>query len=439
MKKRKLTDNIPLKIMSVIVGILVWLLVVNIDDPTTRRTFVIHDVELMNQAYIDSMGLVSIMEEDQSQIRVYITGPRKTVSRISESDIKAVADLQQAINLEAALENNATTTPVMVPITVTCSGISPENIEVTPKNLSVRLQKKATQEFVVNATSGDSKPGKGYEIGSITADPEKIKITGPSSLIGKINQVNAVINLEGATEDKTEKIDLTIIDKNGEALTTTQMNYLTFERQVTVTAKLWRVQTAKIVAEYSGVPAEGYKVGSIEEIPSEVNVAGSEDALQDLSLSENTIWIPQEAIDISGKSSNMETKIDITEYLPDGIKLTSDSSSDVFVRVNILPEGSLDYEIQTSSIEVENMGKDLQVTFDTAKIEIRVKKTDESLADLKESTIKAVIDLEGKTEGSYEIPVEITLPKGYELVEEVNAEINISKISEILDVENSDE
>lgn len=439
MKKRKLTDNIPLKIMSVIVGILVWLLVVNIDDPITRKTFVIHDVELMNQAYIDSMGLVSIMEEDQSQIRVYITGPRKTVSRISESDIKAVADLQQAINLEAALENNATTTPVMVPITVTCTGISPEDIEVTPKNLSVRLQKKATQEFVVNATSGDSKPGKGYEIGSITADPEKIKITGPSSLIGKINQVNAVINLEGATEDKTEKIDLTIIDKNGEALTTTQMNYLTFERQVSVTAKLWRVQTAKIVAEYSGEPAEGYKVGSVEEIPSEVSVAGSEDALQELSLSDNTIWISQEAIDISGKSSNMETKIDITEYLPEGIKLTSDSTSDVFVRINILPEGSLDYEIQTSNIEVENMAKDLQVTFDTAKIDIRVKKTDENLEDLKESSIKAVINLEGKTEGSYEIPVEVTLPEGYELVEDVNAEINISKISEISNVENSDE
>lgn len=439
MKKRKLTDNIPLKIMSVVVGILVWLLVVNIDDPITRKTFVVHDVELMNQAYIDSMGLVSIMEEDQSPIRVYITGSRSSLSKISESYIKAVADLQQAINLEAALENNATTTPVMVPITVTCTGVSPENIEVTPKNLSVRLQKKATQEFVINANSGDSKPGKGYEIGSITASPEKIKITGPSSVIGKINQVNAVIDLEGATADKTEKIDLTIIDKNGEALTTTQMSYLTYEQQVTVTAKLWRVQNAKINAEYSGEPESGYQVGSIETVPSQVSVAGSEEALQELSLSDNTIWIPQEAIDISGKSSNMETKVDISEYLPEGIKLTSDSSTDVFVIVNILPEGSLDYELLTSDIEVENMGKDLQVTFDTAKIEIRVKKTDEALDDLDEDMIEAAIDLDGKTEGSYEVPVSITLPKGYELVDDVIAEINILKISEISSGEKSDE
>ena len=101
--------------MSVIVGIFVWLLVVNIDNPTTRKSFVIHDVELLNQAYIDSMGLVSLMEEDQDPIRVYITGTRSTVSDISESDIHAAADLQQAISLESAIERNPTTTMVMCP------------------------------------------------------------------------------------------------------------------------------------------------------------------------------------------------------------------------------------------------------------------------------------------------------------------------------------
>ena len=438
MKKRKLTDNIPLKLMSVIVGILVWLIVVNIDNPTTRKSFLIRDVELMNQAYIDNMGLVSFMEEDQDPIRVYITGTRQTVSGITESDIHAVADLQQAVNLEAAIESNSTTTLVMLPITVTCTGISPENIEVTPKNLSVRLQKKATQEFVINATS-DGKPGRGYEIGSVTVNPEKIKITGPSSLIGRINQVNAVINVDGATEDVTEDIELTIIDKNGEPLTSAQMNYLTYEKEAAVTAKLWRVQTAAISAEYGGVPASGYAVDSVEEIPSEISVAGSDEALEELAQMGNTIWIPEEAIDISGKDDNVETRVDISEYLPEGIKLTSDSSTDVFVRVNILPEGSVSYEFLTSDIEVENLAKNLQVTFDIANIEIRVKKEDESLEDLNEDAVKASIDLEGMEEGSYEVPVNITLPEGYELVNDVVAGINISEISEVSGTDSSEE
>ena len=33
MKKRKLTDNLSLKIMSVAIAIVVWLIVVNIDNP----------------------------------------------------------------------------------------------------------------------------------------------------------------------------------------------------------------------------------------------------------------------------------------------------------------------------------------------------------------------------------------------------------------------
>lgn len=38
---RKLTANIPLKIMSILVGILVWLLVVNVDNPIKTRTIII--------------------------------------------------------------------------------------------------------------------------------------------------------------------------------------------------------------------------------------------------------------------------------------------------------------------------------------------------------------------------------------------------------------
>ena len=50
---------------------------------------------------------------------------------------------------------------------------------MTPQYLSVRLEEKVTQEFLVNVNYGSSQPGKGYEVGSQTASPEKVKITGP--------------------------------------------------------------------------------------------------------------------------------------------------------------------------------------------------------------------------------------------------------------------
>ena len=173
MKKRKLTNNIHLKIMSLAVGILVWLLVVNIDNPIETKTFIVQNANLLNSDYIESItGKMLLTEENQAPVRVYITGERKTLEGINPaSDIQVVADLQQAQSTE--------TDPVMVPYVATCTGIASANIKVVPQNLSVHLQEKATQEFTITPSVGDSKPGKGYEIGSLSVNPEKIKITGP--------------------------------------------------------------------------------------------------------------------------------------------------------------------------------------------------------------------------------------------------------------------
>ena len=419
--KKKIGNNLSLKILSLAIAILVWLLVVNINNPISTKSFIVSDVELLNEAYIDADGKMCMQDEEQVPIRVTIKAQRKILDRISLNDIRAVADLQQAVSLK--------TDPVMVPITVSCGRISADNIEVSPQNMSLHLEDKDTQEFVVNVNTNNTKPVRGYEIGALPPNPEKIKITGPVLLINKIDKVNASIDVDGAMEDVTQETDVKIIDKNGEEFTDTDMGYLNVSK-VYVTAKLWKVQSnVRISAEYSGTPAAGYQVESIMTTPNVISIAGSEDALASLKEQNNTIWLPGSVADISDRNSDFEEKINISDYLPDGLKLTSDSSEDVFVRVNILPEGSNVCEVPTKNIIVNDSPEGMQVSFDTAKTEIRVKKTSDDLADLTEGDIKASIDLKGMSEGSYEVPVSIEIPKGYELVDEVTTGVEISKIS----------
>ena len=418
---KKIANNLSLKILSVAIAILIWLLVVNADNPIGTKSFVIGDVQLLTEAYLDADGKMCMQDDKQESIRVTIKANRKTLDRITASDIKAVADLQQAVSLN--------TDPVMVPITVSCDKVLPDNIEVTPKNLSIHIEDKDTQEFVVNVTTNNTKPDKGYEVGTLTSNPEKLKITGPTSLINKIDKVNASVDVDGASEDVTEETDVKIIDKNGEEFTDTDMAYLNISK-VSVTARLWKVRPeVRIKAEYEGTPADGYEVESISTTPNVISVAGSDEALSALEEQNNTITIPSSATDVSGKDSDYEVKINISDYLSQGLKLTSDSSEDVFVRVNILPQGSSVCEVPTKNIKVENAPESMQVAFDTAKIEIRIKKTEEDLSDLKESDIKASIDLKDKTEGSFEVPVKIEIPEGYELVDEVTTGVEISPIS----------
>jgi YbbR domain-containing protein len=419
--KEKITNNLSLKILSLIVAIFIWLLVINVDNPIITKTFVVTDVQLLNEAYIDADGKMCMRDEEQQPIRVTIKAQRKILDDISVMDIRAVADLQQAVSLD--------TTPVMVPITASVGKIPAENIQVSPQNLSLHIEDKETQEFVVTVTTNNTRPDKGYEIGNLISNPEKIRITGPTSLINKIDKVVASVNVNGAVADVTQETDVTVIDKNGEEFSSQDLNYLNVSK-VYVSARLWKVRTdVKISAECSGSTAEGYQVESVTTTPNVISVAGSDEALSALAEQNNTIWIPADAIDISGKDKDHEEKINISEYLPEGLKLTSDSSEDVFVHVNILPQGSTVCEIPTKNIKVENMPKGMQAAFDAAQIEVRVKKTREDMDDLKEKDIKASIDLKDKEEGSYELPVRIQIPEGYELVDDVTTGVEVTEIS----------
>ena len=430
MKKRKITDNLSLKIMSVAIAIVVWLIVVNIDNPVGTNYYTITDVELINKEYVessDTIGKMCMPEENQDSVRVAITASKKIRDRIRLSDITAVADLQQAVSLD--------TDPVMVPITVTCSasGVLPSDIKVTPQNLTVNLDEKETQEFVVNVSKGDTKPGKDYEVGSLTASPEKTRITGPKTLVNKIDKVNAAIALDGNTEDYTQEVNLTIYDKNQEALSESEMNSLRIENnaKVVVTAKLWKIRTGvKIAAGYVGTPAGGYQVGSVKTVPDTISVAGNTEDLESLSENDNMITIPADRIDISGESKDVERKISLKNLLPDNVKLTSDSSEDVWVTVSILPVGSQEFNLPTKNIEVKNKPDNLQVTFETAQIALRIRSESEDLADLNiDEDVKAEIDLKDKEVGNYKVPVKLSLPDGYEMVEDVYTEVVISPAS----------
>ena len=427
MKKRKITDNIPLKIMSVAVAVVLWLIVVNIDNPIGTNYYTINDVELINKEYVessDTIGKMCMPEQNQDSIKIAITASKKIRDKIKVTDISAVADLQKALSLD--------TNPVLVPITVTCSvpGVSSNDIKVTPQNLSVNLDEKETQEFVVNVSRGDTKPGKDYEVGSLTANPEKVRITGPKTLVNKIDKVNATIELDGNTQDFTQDVNLTIIDKNQEALSDSEMNSLRIENnaKVVVTARLWKIrQGVGISASYVGTPADGYEVGSVKTVPDTISVAGSTEGLESLAENNNVITIPADSIDISGESKDVEKKISLNNLLPDNVKLTSDSSEDVWVTVNILPVGSKEFDIPTKNIEVKNKPDDLQVTFETAQIELRIKSDTKNMDDLDaKKDIKLSIDLDGKKEGNYEVPVKVVLPDGYETVEDVTTEVVIS-------------
>ena len=422
--KNRITRNLSLKILSLLIGIVVWLLVVNLDNPVITKNFILQDVELVNEAYIDATGKVALKTGEQTSIRVTVKGARKTVGRLSVADIKATADLQQAVNLD--------TKPVMIPISVTVTGIVSSNISVWPQNISVTLEDKVSNEFIVAVNNGESKPGSGYEVGTQTVSPEKLRVTGPRSLMNKIDKVNVNNNLGGTTSDQTTTGTVVVIDKNGEALTDVQMSNLKIENggQVTVTTRLWKVRTdVALNAGYTGTPEDGYRVDSVSSVPSTVSVAGSAEALDTLRQNGYRIEI-SEKVDVTGADSDVEQKVDFSQDLPDEIKLTSGTSSEALLNAVIVPDESRIFTIPTSHIEIENLPKGMQAAFALEKIEIRVKASDdEDMENFDLDKVKVSVDLEGENEGTSDFKVDVELPDGFELIDDVTAQITISEVA----------
>lgn len=421
--RKTLANNILLKIVSVAIAVMFWLVVVNVDDPIIKTQIPGVVVQVQNEAYIESGGKMSMIEEGQNVITVEVTGKRSIVDKLTEEDLVATADLKQIVNMN--------TEPIMVPITVNCSELKSADLIPNPRNLSVDIDEIMTQEYIVTVASGEGQPGKGYEIGTLSADPDKIKITGPQSLVRKIDKVVATVDPTNIKEDTTKLVGLEIIDRNQEKFSENKMGYLKYDTsvpEVSVSVDLWAIRNdVAIKGGYVGSPADGYKVDKISFTPGHISVAGSEEALKVLAAAGNSIQVPDGTIDVTGKKADFETKVNIEQLLPDGIKLTKDTSDTAIAAVNILSQDSKEYSIPTTSITGQNVQNGLQLVYETEKVQIRIRENGRELEQLKESDIRASVDLIGKTEGSYQIPVKIELPDGYELVEQQKTVVKLVK------------
>ena len=59
--------------MSVAIAVVLWLIVVNIDNPTGTNYYTLNDVELINKEYVessDTIGKMCMPEQNQDSIKV---------------------------------------------------------------------------------------------------------------------------------------------------------------------------------------------------------------------------------------------------------------------------------------------------------------------------------------------------------------------------------
>ena len=95
--RTRLSNNFSLKILAFLAAGLLWLIVVNIDDPIMDQNFSNIPVTVINTEVLaseDSPKTYQILDDTQN-VTVTVNAKRSVLSKLSANDITAVADMKE--------------------------------------------------------------------------------------------------------------------------------------------------------------------------------------------------------------------------------------------------------------------------------------------------------------------------------------------------------
>ena len=334
------TKNLGLKIVSVLAAFVLWLVVVNVDDPIISKTYTGISVEILNEDVLTAQDKCYEVLNDTANINVVVTAHRSVLDGMSRDYIRATADLRSLSSMD--------TIPVEVRSTRYSDRI--ESVTTRDANVKLRIENLIKKEVPV-AIDYMGEPAEGYILAGVENALSTVVISGPESLVTKVAKVKAAADIQGINRDFSVTEPMYPYDENNELIgderiklsrTVTEIKYI-----------IYATKTIPISSGYSGTPAVGYgTTGSVVCDPSSVLIAGKGENFDDMEV----IYISPDEVSVEGALSDVTTIVNIAGYLPTGVRFADPSfGPNVSVTVAIAQNERKVIDVPLSNITVENV------------------------------------------------------------------------------------
>lgn len=323
----KLANNLFLKVLSVVLAILIWLIVVNISDAEGIATFS-KEVVLLNTDVVTENGKVFRVEEGTNYAKITVRARESIRRELKADDFILTADLEKDLKFNDLVE-----------IRVECKNkavMVDQDVNLSRNNVKLSIEDAATEQFPIQVEYTGTE-NEGLVVGSLVPEQTIIKITGPVSIVERIKTVKAVVDVTGLPATTVKTCNLKLYDGDNDVIDTTYLNYVGKSDGLDVTVNMLHSKMVPLMFGYTGEPDEDVKITDVYWKPELVEVAGTADVLSNLT----SLRIPSEAVDVSGIKEELQMVVDITPYLPSGIVLKDESGKSVLVVVeveNVVPE-----------------------------------------------------------------------------------------------------
>lgn len=390
---KKITHRFGWKILSVVLAFLLWLLVINYEDPIKTKPFDNLEVEKINANAITSQDL-AIEYKEGLTVDIVVKGKKSIVDRLSVNDIRAFADLSK-MSITGAIEIE------VQPIEgIQVISKSPTSMMIALENI-INMYKEVRYLF-----NGD--PAEFYEALDPVITPNIVQISGPESQVNQVSSVTINISIEDIKKDITLLATPQLLDNSQKQVN----NVTTNVTHVSVKVPIEKTRTIPIIVSNVKDLTEGYVITKKEQDLAAVTIRGKEEIVDTIDS------INVSNISLEGNTKDTTIPVNLKDYLPNDIII---KNNETYLNLNYtiakLEEKTM--TILTQDISVKNLPEGLKFSYlNDIGIDLTFKGIQTDLDKITLETLNPYIRLYGLLPEEQATPLFYTIPASVELVSE---------------------
>ena len=402
--KMSLTNNIGLKFLAVLIALVLWLAIVNVNDPEKTITVSNIPISVTNESAITSRDMVYNVKSEQ-YLNITVSGKRSIVSNLSAEDFRATASLKELSKVNS-IPVDVTTKNASLGRKITIVKQSAQTILVDVEN----VEEKDFTDLVVEYT------GKVAD-GLSSMSTDEVTVKAPTSIIDKIKKVAVRCSLDGTNTNISKKCPVILYDKNDKEIKSDEIELSDKKIRVNVNVlRAKQVPISTINKDELGKPADGYVVDDVILSSDSITVYGSEESLDSI----ESLDI-QDDIDVSDAKGDVTQNIDVTGKLPKGLSVSGESTITVKVLIKKLITRTFEYD--ASEVSLNDLSSDLDVQLVTKKVKVTLQGEEEVISQLTKDDIAISADLGKVKEGTTTVHVDVAVPDNTTLMNNVTIKI----------------
>lgn len=386
LQKNPITRNSTPKLASLLFAILLWIYVMDVENPEMFKVIKNVDVAVIGAESLEASGLI-LLDGSIPGIDVTVKGRRTDVNNVDKSDIRLMIDVsglkqgEQTVDVGRAMSLD----------NISITALSKRSLKVTLDKLSEELKP------VEIAFKGESRPG--FMAEAAIPDPPMILVRGPSTLVSRVVRLQGEVDSTSITAMTQAEIPIRAVDSAGKTVEGVALA----SKSVKANLSLFQLKALAVNPTLTGKVPDGFELVDVQLNPGTVSLKGPEEVLKDFT------FLKTKAINLNTLIQTDTVNVELD--LPEGITAPDLSGPlKALVRIEAVKSRELTYnadEVKFINAAPGTYGKML------GPLKIRIKGIESMIDALKKDDVTIKVDLAGQTPSRINANVIYDLPAKY--------------------------